>query len=379
MSDSTKKVVVTGANGLMGWHALVRLHAENCAAASKKQGLPYQIVALSKEAFNTDQQLEESLANADLVIHLAGINRAPEEVIAEGNPAIANRLVQGCKRVGVMPHIVYANSTHSESNSIYGVSKKAASDLLAGYTSKFTDFMFPHIFGECAKPFYNNVTATLIEQIIGCEAVTVNPDGHVSLLHAGDAMNMVIDAFSNGNYGVVRPPAQDITVTDLCSQLEKFHQLYQKSIYPFFETQFQLKLFNCYRAATFPQDWPRPLQIKADNRGHLFELVKGGSGGQTFFSSTKPGITRGNHFHLGKVERFAVVKGDAIIRLRKVFDDKVVEYSVSGDKPVIVDMPTMHCHSIENVGSEELLTTFWTHEIFDPQVPDTYADKVLVQ
>jgi UDP-2-acetamido-2,6-beta-L-arabino-hexul-4-ose reductase len=123
--------------------------------------------------------------------------------------------------------------------------------------------------------------------------------------------------------------------------------------------------------------FPRPLKLNTDARGTLFEAVKGGGGGQTFLSTTLPGVTRGNHFHLNKVERFLVVQGEAVIRIRKVLSDEVWEYRVCGAQPAYVDMPTLHTHSIENVGETELVTLFWTHDLFDPANPDTFADEVL--
>jgi UDP-2-acetamido-2,6-beta-L-arabino-hexul-4-ose reductase len=136
-------------------------------------------------------------------------------------------------------------------------------------------------------------------------------------------------------------------------------------------------LFNSYRAALYPDGFPRPLALNTDARGTLFEAVKGGGGGQTFLSTTKPGVIRGDHFHLNKVERFLVVQGNAVIRIRKFMSDEVLEYHVSGDTPASVDMPTLHTHSIENTGDADLLTLFWTHDLFDPENPDTFADKVL--
>ena len=119
------------------------------------------------------------------------------------------------------------------------------------------------------------------------------------------------------------------------------------------------------------------LKLNTDPRGTLFEAAKGGGGGQTFLSWTHPGVTRGNHFHLGKVERFLVLEGEAVIRIRRVLDDRLWEYTVSGAAPAAIDMPPLHTHSIENVGAGPLLTLFWTHDIFDPAAPDTYADPVL--
>ena len=193
----------------------------------------------------------------------------------------------------------------------------------------------------------------------------------MQLLHAGAAAQLAIDLVDGGVKGVLLPQGRHISVPDLMVKLEAFHLSYQAGIYPAFLDDFDVALFNTYRAATYPESWPRPVKLNSDDRGVLFEAVKGGNGGQTFMSTTAPGVTRGNHFHLNKVERFLVVQGDAIIRIRKIFSDEIWEYRVNGDVPAAVDMPTLHTHSIENVGTEPLLTLFWTNEIFDPEVPDT--------
>jgi UDP-2-acetamido-2,6-beta-L-arabino-hexul-4-ose reductase len=135
-------------------------------------------------------------------------------------------------------------------------------------------------------------------------------------------------------------------------------------------------LFNTYRSYLFPQEYPVGLDLKCDPRGELFEAVRGHSGGQTFMSFTRPGITRGNHYHRRKVERFLVVKGAARIRIRPMFRGVATEFLVSGATPVYIDMPTLHTHNITNVGDDDLLTLFWTNEIFDPSDPDTFAEQV---
>lgn len=237
--------------------------------------------------------------------------------------------------------------------------------------------VLPHIFGECARSRYNNVTATFIEAVIAGETPDINHEGRVALLHAGAAAKAALDAAINRTTGTLRPETHDIAVTDLFALLQQFNANYQANIYPDLGDPFTVALFNSYRAALYPSGFPRPLKLNTDARGTLFEAVKGGGGGQTFLSTTQPGITRGDHFHLNKVERFLVVQGEAMIRIRKVLSDEVWEYRVSGDAPAPIDMPTLHTHSIENTGDTELLTLFWTHDLFDPANPDTFADKVL--
>jgi UDP-2-acetamido-2,6-beta-L-arabino-hexul-4-ose reductase len=372
-----KRIVITGAQGLIGWHAHARLHAANCAAHFKGNPLPYQICALGHAEFEDDLALQAALTASDAVLHFAGVNRASDDVVESANPAIAQRLKDACISVGAAPHIIYANSTHSASDTPYGISKRRAGEIVASHTSAFTDLVLPHIFGEAARPNYNNVTATLIAHILAGETPSINPNGAVQLLHAGAAAQIAIDAVMTGKFGRIVPTPRPISVSDLFAVLKSFHDGYLANIFPELSNPFVRDLFNSYRAATYPSVWPRPLRMNTDARGTLFEAVKGGGGGQTFLSTTKQGVTRGDHFHLNKVERFLVVQGEAIIRIRKVLSDEVWEYRVSGEQPSPVDMPTLHTHSIENIGTSDLLTLFWTHDLFDPANPDTFADKVL--
>ena len=372
-----KRVVITGAKGLIGWHAHARLHAANCAATFNGEPAPFDIAALDHAAFDDDATLQDAVDGAQAVLHFAGVNRGADGEVEAANPEIASRLAAACTRAGNRPHIVYANSTHAASNTPYGRSKRIAGEVLSRVGGGFTDMVLPHIFGECARPRYNNVTATFIEAVIAGETPDINPHGRVSLLHAGAAAKAALDAVIAGNTGTLHPESRDIAVTELFALLQKFHSGYQANIYPDLGVPLTVDLFNSYRAALYPNTFPRPLKLNTDARGTLFEAVKGGGGGQTFLSTTKPGVTRGDHFHLRKVERFLVVQGEAVIRIRKVLSDEVWEYRVSGDAPAWVDMPTLHTHSIENTGDTDLLTLFWTHSLFDPDNPDTFADKVL--
>lgn len=371
------KVVVTGANGLLGWHAASRLHALNCAARFQGKAEPHTVAQMDRAAFSDPATLANGLEHADAVLHFAGVNRGTDAEVEQGNPAIANTLIKGCRAAGVMPHIVYANSTHAGTDTPYGRSKHRAGELLSAFAPQFTDLILPHIFGECARPYYNNVTATLIDQLIKGEKPSVNPDGRVELLHAGAATQAAIEAAINGHSGALKLDGQPLTIPQLLAKLQDFHDSYQTNLYPVLSDPFDVAIFNSYRCALYPDDFPRPLKLNNDHRGTLFEAVKGGSGGQTFLSWTNPGVTRGDHFHLNKVERFLVLEGKAVIRIRRVMDDKVWTYPVSGETPAFVDMPTLHTHSIENTSDKPLLTLFWAHEIFDPTAPDTYADPVL--
>ncbi len=371
------KIAVTGAAGLLGWHAAARLHARVCAARFRGAPAPVEPVALDRAAFSDDARLGAALAGADAVLHFAGVNRASPGDLEAQNPAIAERLVAACRAAGTRPRIVYANTIHAGGDTPYGRSKARAGEILAGLGGGFVDLVLPHIFGEGARPRYNNVTATLIEALHRGETPEINPEGRVSLLHAGAAAEAAIAAALGGAEGRVAPKPRAISVPDLWQKLRGFHEGYLANLYPDLSDPFDLALFNAYRWASYPKSWPRPLKLNTDPRGTLFEAVKGGGGGQCFLSWTEPGATRGDHFHLAKVERFLVVEGEAVIRIRKVLGSEVWEYRVSGAAPAALDMPTLATHSIENVGEKPLLTLFWAHEVFDAAAPDTYADPVL--
>jgi UDP-2-acetamido-2,6-beta-L-arabino-hexul-4-ose reductase len=372
------KIAVTGAKGLLGWHAAGRIHATACAARFRGEEPPHELVMLDRQTFSSAPALASALEGVDAVLHFAGVNRGSEDEVERGNPAIAETLVEGCRAAGVDPHILYANSIHAERDTYYGRSKRIAGEILGAYATRYTDLFLPHIFGECAKPYYNNVTANLIDQIWQGEEPTINPEGRVQLLHAGEAAQLAIDSALDGRTGRITPEGRDIAIADLYDKLVHFHALYDANVFPDVSDPFDLALFNSYRTGGYPAHYPRKLKLSEDARGMLFESAKGGNSSQSFLSTTRPGQKRGDHFHLNLVERFVVVHGNAVIRIRRVLTDEVHEFAVSGDAPVAIDMPPLHTHNIENQGEGEVITFFWAHRQFDPRSPDTYADPVLV-
>lgn len=374
---SARKIVVTGAAGLLGWHAAARLHAANCAARYRGEAEPYALVLLDRGAFADDDTRDAAITDADAVLHFAGVNRGEEAEVEAANPAIAQSLADSLVRTGARPHIVYANSTHAKFDTPYGRSKRGAADILAATGIGLTDLILPHIFGECARPYYNNVTATLIDQIWAGEQPTINPEGKVALLHAGAAADLAIEKALNRESVEIAPQGQEIAVTALYEKLSAFHRSYRANVFPDLSDPFDLALFNSYRTGGFPHHYPMPLKLNEDARGGLFESAKSLAGSQTFLSTTHPGQRRGDHFHIDLVERFLVVSGKATIRIRKVLTDTVYSFDVSGDAPAAIDMPPLHTHHIENDGNGEVVTFFWAHRLFDPANPDTFADPVI--
>lgn len=369
------KIAITGARGLIGWHAAGRIHAQICAARFRGEPSPHTLVQIDHTIFADPTRLSAALEGVEAILHFAGVNRGEESVVERANPDIARVLVRGCEAVGVTPHIVYANSTHAASDTPYGCSKRIAGEVLAAFAPTYTDLVLPHIFGECARPNYNNVTATLIDKLWRGERPIINA-GRVQLLHAGTAAQMAIDAALERSNEILAPEGRDMTIAELHAKLEHFHALYVANIFPDLSDPFDLALFNSYRTGGYPAHYPRSLKVNTDPRGILFETAKGGNAAQSFLSTTLPEQKRGDHFHLDLVERFLVVKGEALIRIRRILTDEVQEFAVSGERPVAIDMPPLHTHNIENRGEGEVITFFWSHRMFDPANPDTYADPV---
>jgi UDP-2-acetamido-2,6-beta-L-arabino-hexul-4-ose reductase len=239
------------------------------------------------------------------------------------------------------------------------------------------DVRFPNLFGEHGRPQYNSVVATFCHALAHGETPVILEDRDVPLLHVQDAVDTMLEIVGRPVAGVLYPPGRSTRVSALLNELTRYRDLYATGDIPEISDPLARALFNTYRSYCFPDHFPIHPTVRSDVRGDLFECVRSHGGqGQVFSSWTAPGHTRGEHFHLRKVERFLVLRGRGQIVLRQLFSDTVVRFDVSGDRPAIVDMPTMWAHSITNTGGDDLLTLFWADELLDPLHPDTYAEKV---
>ena len=381
MASAPLRVLVTGAGGLLGYHCRAALFARNYHQVFHGGAPAFDIVTASREEFSDPDALATCLSGCAAVLHLAGLNRASPEEVELGNPRIARALVEAMGIAGVNPHVVYANSTHAQGDTPYGRGKAEADRVFADWArasgARYSNVIIPHVFGEGGVPFYNTVTATLCRQIVDGKAPDINPGASVELLHAGAVADAMLEMIELEREGTVTLEGRAFGVEDLHETIRDYKTCYDANRFPDLSDPFHVSLFNTYRAFEFPQSFPRLLTLHNDPRGVLFEAVKGGGGGQTFLSWTEPGVERGNHFHRGKVERFLVISGNAQIRVRRLFDDTVHRFDVSGERLEAIDMPVLHVHSIVNTGDRPLLTLFWAHEIFDPDNADTYAHPVL--
>ncbi|MFC4426946.1 NAD-dependent epimerase/dehydratase family protein [Deinococcus navajonensis] len=360
---------VTGAAGMLGTH--VRAYLKTC---------PEIEVILADRATFEQGRLPAFVKGCDAVLHLAGMNRGEDDVVARTNVALTEQLIGALEETGSRAHVLFSSSTHVDRDTPYGMSKRQAAALLEAWAQtsggRFTNVILPGVFGEGGRPFYNSVVATFCVQIAMGEAPTVHGDALTEQIHAQEVARQLLTLIENNVTGTVRVQGENLTVTELRDLLSDMHDLYSGHVIPDLRHPFHRDLFNTYRSFLFPHRYPVPLTLHTDTRGSLFEAVKSHTGGQTFVSTTYPGVTRGNHFHTRKVERFLVSGGEAEIRIRHIFGTDVHTFRVSGEQPSYVDIPTLHTHNITNTGSATLLTMFWTNELFDPAAPDQVQEMV---
>ena len=361
------RIVLTGAEGFLGWHTRCLLHATT----------DHTVVAVGRDTWS---QLPGLVADADAVIHVAGINRADDSELVDGNVALAADVATAVRAAGRPVSMVFANSIQVGNGSPYAEGKAGAADVLracAGETGgTFTDVLLPNLYGEHGRPGYNSFVASFVAAVIRGDEPSIT-DRPIGLLHAQAAARALVSGLDDPA-DELRPEGTETTVLHVWETLRRFHATYAVSgDVPVLADQLEVDLFNTYRAALFPAGYPIALTPRSDQRGRLVETVRShGNGGQTFVSTTVPGVTRGEHYHLTKIERFVVLSGRATISLRKLFTTEVLEFPVTGEQPVLIDMPTMWVHNITNTGDTELTTLFWTDTLFDPESPDTFPVPV---
>lgn len=366
------KVAITGGHGFLGWHTAVRLRAEHNVEA----------LLLGRRDFADRAQLSSALNQVDTVIHLAGVNRAEsDEEVESGNVAIAEILADALAMTEGNHHVVYGNTIQSQIDNPYGRGKARAAKILGSVLEErggtLADIVLPNLFGEHGKPNYNSFVATFCNEIAQGRAPEVTGDKQVPLLHAQKAADHLIQAAQSRENLQRTPECGPFLVSEVLDRLLEFSEAYAEGQIPNLTDAFSVDLFNTYRSYLFPQHFPFTPKVNADERGELFETVRvHGGTGQTFVSSTFPGAVRGEHYHLSKVERFFVLKGTAEIALRRVLDDEVVRFRLSGSDHGFIDMPTLWAHNITNVGDDELLTMFWSDQLLNPDAPDTYREQV---
>ena len=370
------KVGVTGANGFVGYHLChtLALHKEE-----------FSLIEFNRSFFHDNQNLDFFVASCDVIVHLAALNRHNDpEVIFNTNTSLVQKLVASLKRTASKAHVIISSSTQEERDNLYGKSKKHGRLLLSEWAiqsgASLTVMIIPNVFGPFGHPNYNSVIATFCNQIARGETPEIDIDGDLKLIYVGDLVEKIIQVIqvNDNSHELLIPHTAEAKVSEILVKLNYFQNLYQESgEIPALQNDFEFKLFNTYRCymdigAYFPRKFVQHL----DTRGGFVEIARQGIPGQTSFSTTLPGITRGNHYHTRKIERFAVIKGKALIQLRRIGTEEKHEFYLDGHKPAYVDMPIWYTHNIKNIGNDTLYTIFWINEPFDPNNPDTYFEIV---
>ncbi len=369
-----KRVAITGAGGLIGWHTQAWLSVQP----------DVETVRVPEAAWADAGVLTRLLEGTDAVVHLAAMNRGPDDEIYDTNSRLAAALAEALRRTGATPQVLHASSTLSGRDggrhAAYGRSKRVAAEALCDWAARsggrFTDMILPNVFGEGGRPNHNSVVSTFCHQLATGGTPRLEQDAEIEFLHAHKVARG-IGALIDGDAGDTwRPEGTRITVSGLLKRLSDMDAAYRAHFIPDLRADFDLDLFNTYRSYLYPAHYPVGLTEHSDPRGTLVEAVREGNGGQVHYSSTHPGFVRGEHFHFRKVERFVILSGEAEIALRPVCGDKIVRFRVSGGEPGYVDMPTLHTHNLRNVGTGDLIALFWCHELYDPDAPDTYRQPV---
>jgi UDP-2-acetamido-2,6-beta-L-arabino-hexul-4-ose reductase len=335
--------------------------------------------------FINEQLLKSFVKKCDVIIHLAAMNRHNDpEVLYQTNILLVDKLINSMVEEDVAPCVIFSSSTQEERDNNYGRSKKEGRERFLKWAKKnsaiFTGLVIPNVYGPFGNPYYNSVIATFSYQLTHNEQPRIDIDGDLKLIYVGELVaeiwKIIIEKRSAPEYLIAS--TAELKVSSILELLEVYRsQYFDNAVLPAINNKFELNLFNTFRSyIDHSRLFPVLLKKHTDNRGSFVETVKTSVGGQFSFSTTHSGITRGEHFHTRKIERFAVIQGKAVIELRKIGTTEVLHFELDGSNPAFVDMPVWYTHNITNVGSDDLLTLFWINEFFDPADPDTFFEKV---
>lgn len=382
------KILVTGAKGFIGKNLIATL--ENIRdGKDKTTALSPNITIYACDVDTPAEDLDRFCVDCDFVFNLAGVNRPKEEAeFMQGNFGFASRLLDTLKKYNNTCPVMLSSSTQAALHNPYGESKKAGEDLFFRYSketgAKVLVYRFPNVFGKWCRPNYNSAVATFCYNIAHDLPITVNDRSHeMTLVYIDDVVAELVRAACNeetrdGEFCRV-PVEHHATLGEIVDLLYSFKESRKTLAVPDMTSDsFSKKLYATY-LSYLPEDaFSYPLTEHTDVRGSFTEILRTADCGQFSVNVSKPGITKGNHWHHTKNEKFLVVSGKGVIRFRKIYEDKVYSYYVSGEKLEVVDIPTGYTHSIENLGDTDMVTFMWCNECFDPEHPDTYALDVIV-
>ncbi|WP_447407437.1 polysaccharide biosynthesis C-terminal domain-containing protein [Clostridium perfringens] len=363
------KVLVTGAKGFIGKNLVSTLDRED----------KYEIICIDRE--NSKEELEKGVLNSDFIVHLAGINRPKnKEEFFEGNTGLTEEIIEILKKNNKNTSILITSSIQADLDNAYGQSKKGAEEALIKYMAdtKGNVFIFrlPNVFGKWCRPNYNSAIATFCHNIARGEEVWISdPTKEMTLVYIDDVVRNIKDVIDNEKTYIPGYQNVDIehkaTLGEIVDLINFFKESRKSLMIPNMENELTKKLYSTYLSYLPEKDFSYPLKMNVDNRGSFTEFIKSKDRGQVSVNISKPGITKGNHWHDTKNEKFLVVSGEGVIKFRKVDSEEIIEYKVSGEKLEVVDIPVGYTHSIINTGERDMVTIMWVNEIFNPEKPDT--------
>ncbi|MFY9279666.1 MAG: capsular polysaccharide biosynthesis protein CapF [Caldicoprobacterales bacterium] len=368
------KILITGAKGFIGKNLVAELKNRNYT----------DIFEYDKD---TDPDLlDKYCEEADFVFHLAGVNRPKDESeFMEGNFGFTSTLLEKLKKYGNICPVMISSSIQAKLDNPYGRSKKAGEDLLFNYSqetgARVLVYRFPNVFGKWCRPNYNSAIATFCHNIARDLPIIVNdPKIVLNLVYIDDLVNELINALEGkenrvGDFCEV-PVVYTVTLGKIVELIYSFKKSREELSIPDMSDEFTKKLYSTYLSYLPEDQFSYELKMNVDNRGSFTEFIRTLDRGQVSVNISKPGITKGNHWHHTKNEKFLVVSGNGVIRFRKIDSDEIIEYFVSGDKLEVVDIPPGYTHNIENLGDTDMVTIMWANEPFDPENPDTYYLEV---
>lgn len=374
------KIGITGQKGFVGSHLYNTLNLRD----------EVELIPFNRTFFDSAVELDEFVSSCDVIVHLAAMNRHKNpQVIYDTNVELVKTLVDSLERTKSTPHIVFSSSTQEENDNLYGKSKKEGKQQLSVWAEanggRLTSLAIPNVFGPFGKPNYNSVVATFCHKVSRGESPEIIQDNEIGLIYINELVSEIIGTIffetnkKNPANVLDLPilPRHKKKVSEILSLLLGYRETYQENgVFPDLTDDFGRALFNTYRCYIPQEHYPVFFKKHTDPRGSFVEITRANTPGQFSFSTTVPGITRGNHFHTRKAERFAVIQGKARIELRRIGTEEVISYTLDGDQPSYVDMPIWYTHNITNIGDEELITLFWINEPFNPEDPDTYFEDV---
>lgn len=365
-------VLITGVKGFLGRNVSLYLSARGYTI------LPYDID-------NRPDELPALLKQADAILHFAGVNRPLKaEEFLDGNVFFTKRLLEEVAASKKKIPLLFTSSIQAEKQNPYGVSKKAAEDLIFEFSKKENHpvciYRLYNVYGKGCRPFYNSVIATWCYQIAHGKTIEVNPENPAIPFVFIDDICQEFERFLKGEVACDNAihyvePHDEKNLQEVANLIQSFPEIRSKGMLSPQEG-FAKKLYSTYLTYLEPKDFVYDLSSHTDERGSFTEFLKTPNFGQVSVNVAHPGITKGNHYHHLKNEKFLVVSGTCQIALRKIGENTIHRFVCSGDRLQVVDIPAGYTHSIKNIGDEDAVTIMWANELYDPENPDTYLEKV---